>query len=763
MSEPEQPEIRELDAKTVERIAAGEVVERPASVVKELIENSIDADASRVTVAVESGGTDSIRVTDDGVGMTEAALRRAVEKHTTSKVGDIEDLEGGVATLGFRGEALHAIGAVSRLRIASRPRDGDRGTELTVAGGEVTDVSPAGCPEGTTVEVWDLFYNVPARRKYLKQEATEFAHVNRVVTSYALANPGVAVTLEHGGRETFATTGQGNLQETVLSVYGREVAENMVEIGDDDLPEGPLAGVSGLVSDPETNRASREYLSTFVNGRYVTAGTVRDAIVDAYGTQLASDRYPFAVVFLEVDPGTIDVNVHPRKLDVRFADEEGVREQVLTAVEETLLSAGFLRSSAPRGRSAPEQTEIQPGSDGPGSRDPETGEPGENGEVTVEHDGRDGAGSESDGRDVAGNNSGGRDGTTTAAGETDAGDRDADSSPDRAETRSGPTITNSTVDADAYPEGDAGSGSPGQERRSGSDTDRQSGEHDRPGRSSESEEESQPSVPGTESPPSAPETEGQPGTSGADSRSSDRGGETTPGSSTGDEGGGRKFRDTGRQQQLGGSRESGVGGGVTLDSLPSMRVLGQLDDTYVVAEADDGLVLVDQHAADERINYERLQAQFEGTTTTQALANPVELELTAGEAAVFDAASDALARLGFHADRVGDRTVRVSTVPAVVADAAGPELIRDVLTDLVADGETAEETVEAVADELLSDLACHPSITGNTSLTDGSVVDLLSTLDDCDNPWACPHGRPVVIHIDSGEIDDRFERDYPGH
>jgi len=201
----------------------------------------------------------------------------------------------------------------------------------------------------------------------------------------------------------------------------------------------------------------------------------------------------------------------------------------------------------------------------------------------------------------------------------------------------------------------------------------------------------------------------------------------------------------------------------TYDTLPDLRVLGQAHDTYIVAEADNGLVLVDQHAADERVNYERLKDRFEGNTTTQALADPVEVELTSGEAAAFDARKDALARLGFHADRVDDRTVQVTTVPAVVAEAAGAELIRDVLTDLVVDEQTAEETVEAFADGLLADMACHPSITGNTSLTEGSVVDLLAALDDCENPWACPHGRPVLIHLDGDEIDDRFERDYPGH
>jgi len=368
-------DIQRLDDQTVERIAAGEVVERPASVVKELVENAIDADASRVDVVVEAGGTDGIRVTDDGIGMDREAVETAVEEHTTSKIRDIADLEGGVGTLGFRGEALHAIGAVSRLTIRTRPRGGDVGTELVLEGGDVTSVSPAGCPEGTTMAVEDLFYNVPARRKYLKQESTEFAHVNTVVASYALANPDVAVSLTHGDRETFSTTGQGDLRETVMSVYGREVAESMISVGAgseatgsgdemDSFPDGPLDGVHGLVSHPETNRAGREYLSTYVNGRYVRAGTVRDAVIDAYGTQIAPDRYPFAVLFLDVPAGDVDVNVHPRKMEVRFADDEGVREQVRTAVEDALLREGLLRSTAPRGRSAPEQTEITPESDG---------------------------------------------------------------------------------------------------------------------------------------------------------------------------------------------------------------------------------------------------------------------------------------------------------------------------------------------------------------------------------------------------------------
>ena len=667
-------DIRELDPQTVERIAAGEVVERPASVVKELLENSLDADATRVEVAVESGGIDGIRVTDDGIGMTESAVRRAVEKHTTSKLTDIADLEGGVATLGFRGEALHAIGAVSRLTITTRPReervDGDpSGTELTVEGGDVTDVSPAGCPAGTTIEVRDLFYNVPARRKYLKQESTEFAHVNTVVTSYALANPDVAVSLSHDGRETFATTGRGDRRETVMSVYGREVAQAMVGLDDTALPEGPLDGVSGLISHPETNRASREYLSTFVNGRYVTAATVRDAVVEGYGAQLASDRYPFAVLDLDVDAADVDVNVHPRKLEVRFADDEAVREQVSTAVERTLLDEGLIRSSAPRGRSAPEQTEIRPG---------DTDETPTDGEVT---------------HSVSP--------SSTETSRDSASDGTSESSRDR--TAPTPRTREPTEHSERESSA-AGSGTDGVGQSADTATSEQTGR----------------------------------------SRTAD----------------GATFTGSPDQRRLGGES---VPDEHEFDSLPAMRVLGQFHDTYIVAETASGLVLVDQHAADERVNYERLRAEFEGETTTQALAEPVDLELTARETSVFDDNTDALARLGFRAERVDERTVRVSTVPSLVGTAASPDLLRDVLGDLVTGEAAAADTVDAAADELLADLACYPSITGNTSLTEGSVVELLEALDDCENPYACPHGRPVVVELDTAELEDRFERDYPGH
>jgi len=738
----EPPDIERLDERTVQRIAAGEVVERPASVVKELIENSLDAGASRVAVSVEAGGAEGVRVRDDGVGIPEGQLEAAVAEHATSKIGDIEDLDRGVGTLGFRGEALYTVGAVSRLTVRSRPPDAAAGAEIRVDGGDVGEVRPAGCPTGTTVEVDDLFYNTPARKKFLKQTATEFDRVNTVVTGYALANPGVAVSLEHDGRETFATEGNGDLRSAVLAVYGREVAEAMIDVdwtppgdespAEDSPPEGsPVRAVSGLVSHPETTRASREYLATYVNGRYVTASALREAVLEAYGGQLAPDRYPFAVLFVDVPPGDVDVNVHPRKLEVRFDEEPAVRAAVEEAVEAALIDRGLIRSTAPRGRSAPEQTEIRPESAGTEA----VGGAGTDHERAARRDRGDDDASDARDADESGKSSSATDeANATTATELDpadesawaVGDVSADDGPDPSESATDRSVE--TVDTGGSPDSAAAADSAGSE---------------------------------TEAPPSRT---GRPSPAGGESEAGDdRDADATRPETDAESPDGRdRFGASAASDQrtLVGEPTSAER---TYDSLPSLRVLGQLHETYVVAEAPDGLVLIDQHAADERVNYERLQRVFADGADAQALAEPVRVELTAREAALFEEFGDDLAAVGFRAERAGEREVVVKSVPAVFDAAFDPSLLRDVLSALVGDAGAGEEPVTDVVDELLADLACYPSVTGNTSLTEGSVVDLLDRLDDCENPYACPHGRPVVIRLDRDEIGSRFERDYPGH
>ena len=769
----EPPDIERLDEQTVQRIAAGEVVERPASVVKELIENSLDAGATRVAVAVEAGGTEGIRVRDDGVGIPEDQLEAAVAEHATSKISAIDDLDRGVATLGFRGEALYTVGAVSRLTVRSRPAGAAAGAEITVDGGDVGAVRPAGCPEGTTVEVDDLFYNTPARKKFLKRTATEFDHVNTVVTGYALANPDVAVSLEHDGRETFATEGNGDLRSAVLSVYGREVAEAMVDVewtpansdaGSADA-DAPVRRVTGLVSHPETTRSTRDYLATYVNDRYVTASALREAVLDAYGGQLAPDRYPFAVLFVEVPPGDVDVNVHPRKLEVRFDEEPAVRAAVTDAVESALLDHGLIRSTAPRGQSAPDETAVRPETPGSeavggagtdheraalaGRDDDSSGDGGDDtagtaDETAAERSAGEPTALDPDDEDAwAVGDVGGAGDTNSTADLSDATERPDETESDREgigasrpSPRSWQSESTATVEGDATVEDATVEGDAPVEETTGTEADA--------GRNAGSIDHDEGDESSTDARPTARDSDL--GSAG------DR--ESAP---TG--GGSRSARAT-DQRTLGGE---GTADERTYDSLPPLRVLGQLHETYVVAEAPDGLVLIDQHAADERVNYERLQSLFADGADAQALAEPVRIELTAREAALFDEFVDDFAAVGFRAERASEREVTVRAVPAVFDAALDPGLLRDVLSALVGDATEGDEPVTDVVDELLADLACYPSVTGNTSLTEGRVVDLLDRLDDCENPYACPHGRPVVIRLDRDEIGSRFERDYPGH
>ncbi|GAB6879225.1 hypothetical protein JCM17823_14990 [Halorubrum gandharaense] len=803
----ETPEIERLDERTIQRIAAGEVVERPASVVKELVENSLDAGAERVSVSVDAGGTEGIRVRDDGVGIPPEQLEAAVAEHATSKIGSIEDLDAGVGTLGFRGEALYTVGAVSRLTVRSRPPGAEAGAEITVDGGDVGEVRPAGCPEGTTVEVDDLFFNTPARKKFLKRETTEFDHVNTVVTSYALANPDVAVSLEHNGRETFATEGNGDLRSAVLAVYGREVAESMVDVswGSTD-PASPVERVHGVVSHPETTRASRDYLATYVNERYVTASVLREAVIDAYGGQLAPDRYPFAVLFVEVPAGSVDVNVHPRKLEVRFDEERAVKSTVEDAVEAALLDHGLIRSTAPRGRSAPDETAVSPeapdgeavggagtaheragvgnrdaggGSDGGGSDggDSDDGEPATTTAAELDPDDEDAwtvgglGGDAGDGAAADSPRFGNAEESGSGSGEDDDGELPGHSTARTGTERPSPREWQSDVDA-----ADADSGAEPDDAESDSPADAlpESGfaptddeEAERSEYGSDEGESGEDDVT-AEEPAGTFSADSQPAADRSSTGSASAGSSSADASPTEEPSTGSPSDSVPSTRAPTATSQRTLGGDATdaeraFDSLPSLRVLGQLHDTYVVAEAPDGLVLVDQHAADERVNYERLKRTFADGADAQALASPVTVELTAREAALFEAFVDDLRELGFRAERAGEREVVVKAVPAVFDAALDPELLRDVLSAFVGDAADGSEPVEDVVDELLADLACYPSVTGNTSLTEGSVVDLLAALDDCENPYACPHGRPVVIAFDRADIEDRFERDYPGH
>src|SRR5918912_3117031 len=334
--------IRVLSDQLVNQIAAGEVVVRPASVAKELVENAVDAGARRIEVDVEAGGRRLLRVADDGCGMTRDDALLAFERHATSKISRAEDLAA-IRTLGFRGEALASIASVARVELITQTADEAEGTRVLVEGGRMRDVQPAARPRGTTLAVRDLFFNVPARRKFLRSEATESFHLTNLVTHYALAHPEIAFALTNNGRETLRAAPAGSLRERAYQIFGAEFLENLLEVGGG---HERVARVGGYVSAPAQRRTSRDAQFLFINGRYVRDRLVARALTEGYRSVLPHGVYPSALLFLEVPPEEVDVNVHPAKTEVRFRRASAVAEAVRESVRAALYAGGYLRDDA---------------------------------------------------------------------------------------------------------------------------------------------------------------------------------------------------------------------------------------------------------------------------------------------------------------------------------------------------------------------------------------------------------------------------------
>ncbi len=564
-----------LDEATIRRIAAGEVVERPASVVKELVENALDAGARSIRVEVAAGGRELIRVRDDGHGIPAEELPLAVERHTTSKLQSFEDLTR-LASYGFRGEALAAISAVSDFEIASCPRAAPHGARLRVRYGRMGRVEPIGLPPGTVVTVRELFATVPVRRRFLRQDATEVSAIQRVIAALALAHPEVRVELVVDGRTVLATTGSGQLSDALVGVFGADVAAQMVSL---EALEGGDIAVHGAIGLPSVSRANRQSLFLLVNGRWIESRTLVAAIEQAYHTLLMVGRYPVGVIAVSLPPEQVDVNVHPTKREVRFADERAVAAAVHEAVRRTLL-AHLPNQPPPVVSFAP----LQP-----------------------------------------------------------------------------PVLQRRLLVADPSRVGGAPAAVPVE-------------------------------------PPVA-------------------------------------------QAPDGASR------------LPVLRVLGQVRQSYIIAEGPDGMYLIDQHAAHERILLERLLAQLEGQDVErQQLLEPLVLELSTTHLEALERYGAELARLGWDVEPFGGASVRVRAVPAVVQ--RNIERVFTAVLDDLASGGRGATPLEQVA----ISTACHSAIRAGQELSLPEMRELVRQLEQCRAPNACGHGRPTVVHLSTEELERHFGR-----
>ena len=691
--------IRVLSDQLANQIAAGEVVERPASVAKELVENAIDAGARRVSIDVEAGGRRLLRVADDGEGMTRDDAVLAFERHATSKIARAEDLNA-IATLGFRGEALASIASVARVELVTKTEDAEAATRVLIEGGRMRDVKDAAHPKGTTITVRDLFFNIPARRKFLRSEATESFHLTNMVTHYALAHPEIAFALTNNGRETLRATPAANLRERAYQIFGAEFLENLLEV------EGghtSVARVRGFVSAPRERRTSRDAQYLFINGRYVRDRLVSRSLSEGYRAILPHGVYPAALLFLDVPLEEVDVNVHPAKTEVRFRRAAAIADAVRESVRAALASAGYAR-----GIEAVYET------------------------VTPT-------------RNVA---------QSTEWSDEQSFDAREEASELKEIEESGAVSFNETHISDITRELipptrqgmiEFGFTPPAQEE------------------SLQQDWEQSPSVKADTA-------------KGLDAIL--RHAQSSSHETIADDATAAPFRQeaTGQSEPVINEERSSPQPERYESTLPplvsaanlvrevslrnvstNIRPLGQLEESFIIATDDEGLLLIDQHVAHERILFDKYRA-LESTrpAESQNLLMPETFDLTPAQAAGFDTVADELETYGFALMRLSGRTVAIKAVPADLPAGEARNMLAEVLETI--DSEKRGAARATLRDEIAASLACRAAIKVNTPLAVEKMRWLIDRLLLTSSPTTCPHGRPVILRLTTHDIEKGFHR-----
>lgn len=643
-----------LPPELANQIAAGEVVERPSSVVKELVENSLDAGARRIEVTIEEGGRNVIRIEDDGSGMTRENALRALERHATSKISSVDDLFS-IATLGFRGEALPSIGSVSRMEIRTKPHGELSGTRLYIEGGVLQEIEDVGMAAGTTITIEELFFNTPARLKFMKAPGTEARHITEMLMRMALARPDVRFVLRRDGKVRLDLPAAENLKDRILELLGREVYDDL-------YPTAEYPAIGGVVARGYFSRAGHSQRSsaniyTFVNGRYVNDRTIRAAIQGAYRQLLDAGRYPSVILFVDVPFHLVDVNVHPAKTEVRFHDTQPIYRAVYHALADALAEAPWLSQEAKNYALRNSKRE-------------------EEGEMD------------------------------------DFGGGGAYVSPGmaRLEPLNARHRRMSEI-APAWGQGKQGFG-------------RSAGEFVSPFLGS---------VDGDHDPVSL-----QQGFALAAAAPLGLPPRVSLGA-------------TGLMPPEDGIAEGGAG------YFSTLRVIGQFRRAYIVCEDVSGLVIIDQHAAHERIGFERLRALFaKEHKETQPLLFPLRMELDALRADCLEENLTFFRDAGFEIEPFGGQSFVLKSVPAVLSGARHERLIRDALDDLsnIGRSDRVQEAMEAV----LARMACHAVVRGPTPLSFEECESLLEQMDAIEFRANCPHGRPVYYRIPLFELEKSFER-----
>jgi DNA mismatch repair protein MutL len=629
-------QIRILDKKTINQIAAGEVIERPASVVKELLENSLDANSTKITVELMSAGRKLIRVTDNGDGIAPDDMKIAFEKHSTNKISIINDIYN-LHTFGFRGEALASIAAVALVECISSDGKSVTGNRLILEGGAVRGFSEIGCSKGTTIKVKDLFFNLPARNKYLKSDQTELAHIVDIITHLAICHYKIGFRLIHNGKELLNFPATKTQINNLVNIYGKELVRNLVPITDETLTfthsvkdqdevhsqmmqKVPEIRLSGYIGKPSETRSDTTNQSLFVNNRYVENKTIGNAIKDAYRTLVMKNRYPFAILFITIDPSTIDVNISPTKMHIRFEDEDGIYKLVHNKLQNTLrdndliTEAKFTQKPQPVSLKAITTFGI--------------GKPGFKAQQTMPSVGN---------NDLSGNRN--------------------EINMNKFQIKQSLLKTELEQRFDKNGLGDASSKIP-----------------------------------------IHPES-----------------------------------------------------------TLPMIIPIGQILSTYILAQAEQNLLIIDQHAAHERIMYERIKHRYQASSmSTQELLEPVALELSPKEVGLLKSNIDTLKDLNFVIDELGDNSFYVKGIPIILGQLQEPEIIHDIINDLIS--LTKEKESDIIKDKMIQVMACKAAIKAGKILNMPEIQQLVRELYSIKNPYTCAHGRPTIISMTEVQLKKLFKR-----
>jgi DNA mismatch repair protein MutL len=736
--------IRVLSDQLANQIAAGEVVERPASVAKELVENAIDAGARRLVIDVEAGGRRLLRVADDGEGMMRDDAVLAFERHATSKINSSADLDA-IATLGFRGEALASIASVARVELITKTEDAAAGTRVFIEGGRMREVKDAAHPRGTTLTVRDLFFNVPARRKFLRSEATESFHLANLVTHYALAHPEIAFTLTNGGREVLRVAPAADLHERAYQIFGAEFLDNLLEVNGG---HEQLARVRGYVSAPRERRTSRDGQYLFINGRYVRDRLLGRALSEGYRSILPHGVFPVALLFLEVPLADIDVNVHPAKTEVRFRRAAAVADAVREAVRNALASAGYVRGADSLEDNAARTNDAATANRfGHNDASPATSD-----------NVRTASAWETDLRNAL----------TTAPASFDG---EGATTSTRAEfpnnlTRPplpSPPQQNAIDFGFAPPREDMplhderfalaekeGNVSDAQNSSSASEvlTQRATNALARHAASAAENSES------ANDPATAAEVFPNVTSSANDFAPSSLSGASAIREANHEATAPARVQSSTPQFMS----AAGLVREVAIESVShNIRPLGQLEESFIIATDDEGLILIDQHAAHERVLFDKYRAlENERVAESQNLLLPETFDLTPAQAAAFETVASELELYGFGLMRLSGRTVAIKAVPADLPAGEARNMLSEILETI--DAEKRGSVGVNLRERVAASLACHAAIKINTPLAPEKMRWLIDRLLLTSSPTTCPHGRPAALRLTTRDIQKGVHR-----